>query len=568
MIHRLIMTLVFSGVAFAAPLHLNFIHVAGKKPLLMDSLRYQNHAKETYSLTRLDWLASDISFTTTSGEVIEFPKKNIFVSTRRGALTLPDMPAKQIAFITFHIGPNAKANHSAPSDYPVGHPLHPEVNKLHWDWEGGYIFMALEGHWRLPEQRLPSGFAYHFARDGNRRSVTLPLSINSRDELRVTIGLDVNSLLENLSFRKDGATTHSAENDVVALQLKKNLGKAFQVVAIEKGGVPAPLNAPKPIDLPVSPKGYPITLPRHVPIPPLPSDNPILISRVALGNKLFHDPRLSRNNTISCASCHQGKLLNDSRRFSAGIDGKHHNRHTMPLFNLAWKSSFFWDGRVTSLREQVLLPIEDHLEMDESLENVIQKIKDDSSYASLFTSAFGSGEINSTNIGLSLENFLLTRISLDSKFDQSVQGKVALSPEEKRGFELFFTESEPRLGKYGADCFHCHGGALFSDHQFHNNGLLQTDDRGLGKVTGKASDRYKFSTPSLRNIALTAPYMHDGRFKTLEEVIDHYNGDFMLSSTLDPHIAKHPDGLNLSEYDKKALIAFLKTLSDPAIVAP
>ena len=129
------------------------------------------------------------------------------------------------------------------------------------------------------------------------------------------------------------------------------------------------------------------------------------------------------------------------------------------------------------------------------------------------------------------------------------------------------SESEPRLGKLGADCFHCHGGALFTDHSFHNNGLTPTEDVGLERTTGKETDRYKFSTPSLRNIALTAPYMHDGRFATLEEVIDHYNTPFERSPTLDPNLAKHPQGLGLSDEDKAALVAFLMTLSDPAIPA-
>jgi len=569
---RLILIFVFGfisglgGVALAAPLHLNFIHVVGEKPFIIDSLRYENSSNETYSLTRLDWLATGFSLTTASGKTINLPDKTAFVPARGGSLTLPGLPAEQIVSITFHIGPDAKANHSDPAGYPAGHPLHPEVSKLHWDWQGGYIFMALEGHWRKPGEKLPGGFAYHFARDVNRRSVTLPLEIHLRDEHRVTIALDAGDLLGNLSFTADGATTHSAESDPVAARLKKNLGKAFRIAAIEKGGVPTPPDAPKPIDLPASPKGYPITLPKHVPIPALPRDNPVLISRVALGKKLFQDTQLSRDNSMSCASCHQGGLLNDTRRFSPGVDGKHHNRHAMPLFNLAWKTNFFWDGRAPSLRKQVLIPIVDHLEMDESLENVVKKLSADPGYTPLFAAAFGSGKINAANIGLAMENFLLTRISLDSKFDRSVKGQVVLSADEKRGFELFFTESEPRLGKRGADCFHCHGGALFSDHQFHNNGLSQTDDLGLGKITEKASDNYKFSTPSLRNIALTAPYMHDGRFATLEEVIDHYNDGFKRSSTLDPNLAKHPTGLSLSEADKKALIAFLKTLSDPAMI--
>ena len=155
----------------------------------------------------------------------------------------------------------------------------------------------------------------------------------------------------------------------------------------------------------------------------------------------------------------------------------------MPLFNLAWKQRFFWDGRAASLREQVLMPIEDHQEMDESLERVANKLKADKHYRQAFGAAFGSGEITSQNISLALENFLLSRLSLDSKYDQFIKGRVKLSAIEQRGFELFFTESEPRLGKRGADCFHCHGGTLFSDHDFHNNGLASLKDFGLEETT-------------------------------------------------------------------------------------
>jgi YHYH protein/Di-haem cytochrome c peroxidase/Cytochrome c len=234
----------------------------------------------------------------------------------------------------------------------------------------------------------------------------------------------------------------------------------------------------------------------------------------------------------------------------------------MPLFNLAWKTSFFWDGRAPALRAQALIPIQDHLEMDETLENVVAKLTANPAYPPLFAAAFGSGKISPENIGLAIETFLLTKLSFDSKLDRSLKGQATLTDEEKRGFELFFTESEPRLDRKGADCFHCHGGAFFTDHALHNNGLSPTWDLGLEKTTGKETDRRKFSTPSLRNIALTAPYMHDGRFATLEKVIDHYNSRFERSPTLDPNLAKHPAGLGLTPADTAALIAFLKTLSE------
>jgi cytochrome c peroxidase len=566
--HSISMALVSAGTGCslqAAPLHLGFTHEAAGGPLLRDSIRYETKAGETFSVTRLAWLASDFTFVTQDGQTIPRPALHTFIDTSGGNISIADLPALKLKSVSFHLGPDEKMNHADPAGFAANHPLNPNRNRLHWDWQGGYIFLAMEGHWRAPGDKLPAGYAWHFARDPNRTRITLPLEVDLRNEARATIALDATKIADGLSFARDGATTHSAEGDQVAVRIKANLSGAFRVLGIETGGVPTPPNPPKPIDLPSNPQAFPITLPRHIPLPALPSDNPLLASRVRLGEKLFHEPKLSRTNAMSCVSCHQTEVMSDSRRFSPGVDGKHGERHSMPLFNLAWKSRFFWDGRAPSLRAQVLMPIADHLEMDESLENVIAKLKADPVYPPLFSKAFGSGAMTAANLSLAIENFLLTRLSFDSKLDRSMKNQATLSDEEKRGMELFFTESEPRLGKRGADCFHCHGGALFTDHEFHNNGLSTTNDVGLEKVTSKASDRFKFSTPSLRNIALTAPYMHDGRFATLEEVIDHYNTGFTRNETLDPNLAKHPQGLGLPDEDKKALIAFLKTLSDPKL---
>jgi cytochrome c peroxidase len=182
----------------------------------------------------------------------------------------------------------------------------------------------------------------------------------------------------------------------------------------------------------------------------------------------------------------------------------------------------------------------------------------------LFAKAFESGAINATNLGLALESFLLSLTSCDSKFDQAMQGKAQLSAAEQRGFELFMTEYEPRSGQYGADCFHCHGGALFTDNRFHDNGLQADHDLGLGAITQRRSDTHHFATPSLRNVALTAPYMDDGRFETLEQVIEHYSSGIQRRATLAPNLSKHPaGGLQLSTSDKAALVASLKALTDP-----
>jgi cytochrome c peroxidase len=202
--------------------------------------------------------------------------------------------------------------------------------------------------------------------------------------------------------------------------------------------------------------------------------------------------------------------------------------------------------------------------MHESLTNVAAKLAADPEYPSAFEQAFGTTQITADLMARALEQFLLTQVSYNSKFDHMLLGEAKFTPEEQRGFELFQTEYDPRRGQFGADCFHCHGGPLFQSQGFANNGLdAAFADLGRGKVTGKAADAGKFAVPSLRNVALTAPYMHDGRFRTLEEVVEHYCTGVQRSPTLDPNIAKHPDGgVPLSTADKRALVAFLKTLTD------
>ena len=544
----------------AAPLQLQFVNEADTKPLFLDSLRYQNTGGESLSFTRVDYLVSGFSLTTASGQRVLLEDEVAFVPHRGTRLRVASVPNQTYSALTFHIGLDPVTNHGDPSVHPPQSPLNPNRNRMHWDWQGGYIFMALEGHWRAKDQRLPNGYAYHFARNANRVAITLPVELELQSESRLTIAFDPTKLLSGLSFEDDGSTTHSADGDPVSEHIKRHLPGAFRVARVDSDQPPRLATRVKPIDLPKNPEPYPLRLPRGIPLPAFPLDNPIIKQRVNLGERLFRETKLSRNNSLSCASCHRGDALTDSRQFSPGVDGQHGNRHSMSLINLAWKSRFFWDGRAGSLREQALQPIQDHLEMDETLESVVAKLENDLTYPSLFKAAFGSGVISPQTISLAIENFLLTRLSFDSKFDRHLKGQAQLSPSEQRGFELFFTESEPRMGRRGADCFHCHGSAFFTDHAFHNNGLPVTDDIGLEKVSGRTSDRYKFITPSLRKIGQTAPYMHDGRFQTLEEVVRHYNQAPTRTETLDPNLAKHPNGLQLSVEDQAALVAFLKTL--------
>ena len=210
------------------------------------------------------------------------------------------------------------------------------------------------------------------------------------------------------------------------------------------------------------------------------------------------------------------------------------------------------------------MPIQDPHEMNESLPAVLTKLKGDDRYLAMFKAAFGEAAIGEKSLAMALEQFLFSLVSQDSKFDRAARGETRFTTEEQRGLQLFVTEFDPTNNLRGADCFHCHSGNLFTNHAFANNGLdAHLSDLGLGKVTGRDSDAGKFATPSLRNVSVTGPYMHDGRFATLTEVINHYDSGVKHSATLDPNLAKHPDtGLELTEADKQSLIAFLNTLTD------
>lgn len=310
-----------------------------------------------------------------------------------------------------------------------------------------------------------------------------------------------------------------------------------------------------------------------LPVPDLPADNLLTEQGVLLGRMLFYEPMLSKDGTQSCASCHrQLDGFSDSTRFSIGVEMLPGNRQAMPVFNLAWHSNeFFWDGRSTLLRNQALKPIQDPLEMNETLENVIAKLSDSEMYQDQFTRAFGSTAITSVKMALAMEQFMLSIVSYDSKYDRYKAGALQLTESEERGRLLFETEYNPFFPESsGADCAHCHGGANFENDQYMNNGL-DTDatmtDIGRQAVTQNEMDKGKFKVPSLRNVAVTAPYMHDGRLQTLEQVIDHYNEGIQESTTADPTVLNTKEtGLFLTGQDKEDLINFLKTLTDDSFL--
>ena len=304
------------------------------------------------------------------------------------------------------------------------------------------------------------------------------------------------------------------------------------------------------------------------PTPTIASDNLLTREGVKLGRMLFYDKMMSKNTTQACASCHnQQTAFSDPRKFSIGINNLPGTRHSMAIFNMAWNTNeFFWDGRAHLLRNQSLLPIQDPLEMDETLTNVASKLQASAIYPNQFKRAFGTNIISPLLISKALEQFMNSIVSNQSKYDKFLAGTATLTTSEERGRFLFFTEYNPAFpDATGADCAHCHGGDNFENDKYMNNGLdidANFIDFGRQNVTGNASDKGKFKVPSLRNVALTAPYMHDGRFNNLENVIDHYNL-VKSSSTLDASFLQQlPGGLQLSVLDKAAIVAYLKTLTD------
>lgn len=322
--------------------------------------------------------------------------------------------------------------------------------------------------------------------------------------------------------------------------------------AIMQGCRKEPL--PQPPSVPLSEELTPDKFPKMI----VPEDNELTKEKTSLGRRLFYDPILSGDSTQSCASCHrQENAFSDPRKFSVGIDGVEGTRNASSLVNSAWGAPFFWDGRSESLETQAMEPVENEIEMHLDWAEAVKRLNRSPHYPLLFQRAFGTKKITADHVVKAIASFERTIVSAGSKYDQWRRGELELSYEEYEGYKLFFNET--------GDCFHCHATELFTDNAFHNNGLDSIfSDRGLEDITGNAEDRGKFKTPTVRNVELTAPYMHDGRFETLREVLDFYSDGTRHSPTLDPLIlkSKPPGRPRLKEIEKDHLIAFLKTLTD------
>lgn len=336
--------------------------------------------------------------------------------------------------------------------------------------------------------------------------------------------------------------------------------------------------SPEPSPFAATP--YQLVLPSNLPPMEIPEDNPLTVEGVALGRFLFYEERLSGNNGMSCATCHQpGLSFTDGKAVSKGIDSIAGTRSAMPLINLGYSRHFFWDGRAPSLEAQVLQPVTNPIEMHETWPNVVGKLQADAVYPQLFARAFGTTQVDSLLAAKAMAQFIRTMVSGNSPFDKYRRGEGLISPDAQMGFTLFKLEggapgemipvagSTPVVGQGGADCFHCHvaDANLFTDDLFHNNGLDSSPgDPGRGAVTNDPADLAKFKTPTLRNIMVTAPYMHDGRFATIDEVLDHYNAGGHASPTVDPFMKfTSPDmELGLTPAKREQIKAFLHTLTD------
>lgn len=272
-----------------------------------------------------------------------------------------------------------------------------------------------------------------------------------------------------------------------------------------------------------------------------------------LGRKLFYDPILSKDSSISCGFCHQriAAFAHIDHALSHGINGLIGKRNVPPLENLVWNNSFMWDGRVNHLEVQPLSPISNPLEMNETISNIIIKLQRSKEYISMFRAAFNDSVIDSRNVLKAIAQFTGLMVSCNSRYDKYMRGEDSLSASELKGLQLFRDK-----------CAQCHKEPLFTDNTFRNTGLTidpNLYDSGVAAINGDTKDYMKFKVPSLRNVEMTYPYMHDGRYRNLNQVLDHYTQKFGVESHADPLLVK---GIPLTETDKSNIIAFLKTLTD------
>ncbi|NOY51808.1 MAG: c-type cytochrome [Chlorobi bacterium] len=295
-----------------------------------------------------------------------------------------------------------------------------------------------------------------------------------------------------------------------------------------------PIYKPTPYDL-QKPEGFPDLF--------IDSDNPMTVEGVKLGRMLYYDSIIDKDHSRACAGCH-------SQEESFTLSSVNSLAH----INLGWNGVYLWNGKIEGRLEDIML-----FEVEEFFETDMSKLNNDTIYPELFKKAFNADVVTSKEVSYALAQFERTMISANSRWDRYLRGELTLTQAEAQGYELFFTEK--------GDCFHCHGTILFTDNLFHNNGLDSLPEPGRELISNNPDDKGKFKSPTLRNIMLTAPYMHDGRYETIEEVIDFYSHGVKWSPTIDPLMKKVGNGgVQLTQQEKNNLIAFLKTLTDTTYI--
>ena len=359
---------------------------------------------------------------------------------------------------------------------------------------------------------------------------------------------------------------------------------AFVFIAACRKEDPPPVVTGDLDDIPYSPQAYTIIKPADFPVIPIPADNPMTMEGVQLGRRLFYDPILSADSTLSCSSCHlpEGSFT-DNKTFSTGIDGIPGSRNGMSLLNVAYiAEGLFWDGRSPTLEDQALRPVEDVIEMHHTWPQLVEKFKSHPTYPTLFRKAFGihdRSEITKELAAKAIAQFERILISSGrSKYDEFASGNIDIFDDEELDGKLMFFDEGKDYNLPDAQCFHCHGGITLTGGKFFNNGLDSVGsldefkDLGLFLTTGNHFDKGKFRAPTVRNIALTAPYMHDGRFQTLEQVLDQYNdnGFGVVNEGAFLNQIGFPNGdgtfTGLNTYQKNAIVKFLHTLTDTVFI--
>ncbi len=328
------------------------------------------------------------------------------------------------------------------------------------------------------------------------------------------------------------------------------VSSAFLLEAGKRSTVDFYVNAITPLKLEI-PAGWP------EPPSNIFTNNPLTEEGFQLGRKLFYDGRLSKDGNFACASCHQqfAAFSTYDHDLSHGFHDQFTTRNALPLFNLAWKKTYHWDGGVNHIEVQALSPMTAPNEMAENIDSVLLKLRKEFAYARMFKSAFGSTMINSQRMLKAIAQFVGSMVSANSKYDKVKRGEDSFNRAEAHGYELF-----------KAHCANCHKEPLFTDESYRNNGLALNDylkDYGRMRITGDPADSLKFIVPSLRNVSVTFPYMHDGRLYSLYKVVDHYRTGIVQSATLDSSLRKP---FNITDAERDELVYFLHTLKDTAFL--